>query len=117
LFPLSLTSEAFLLFEPLGSPSLKSLAYVVPFGGDKDVSINIGRSAVCEMNLCDSSISRAQSSMSISGRSIILKDEDSKFGTFVELRRDFFGLQQVSIVCYRYVFSFEFGEKEFKLME
>ena len=50
-------------------------------------SFKIGRAAECDLRIDDISVSRVHSYLTIAGRNFFLHDNESKFGTLVQLLR------------------------------
>lgn len=106
LFPCMIESEGFVMLERVCEKN--SVAYIVPYREGEPICISMGRHETNDLILDDMSISRRHATLHIEERGeIYISDNNSKFGTFVELQRDLYNLQEVNLLSDRFTFSFE----------
>ena len=84
-----------------------STAFVIPLTEGPSRTVTIGRHEDNDLVLNDMSISRRHAVLNIyGGGEIALSDCGSKFGTFVQFRRDLEGCREVSLMKDRFSFDF-----------
>jgi len=107
LFPFSLQSESFLLLETVSQKDL--FCYIAPLKAGEDAELTIGRNEDNDLTMFDSSISRRHAYLEISDGRMDLMNDNSKYGTLLELRRDLLGLKRVILVRDRFVFKLSYS--------
>jgi pSer/pThr/pTyr-binding forkhead associated (FHA) protein len=110
LFPMSMECDSFVMLEKVGERS--PVAFVVPFREGRSVEVRIGRSEENDLILNDMSISRKHAVMRIfAGGEVQISDSNSKFGTFVQLKRNLYNCERMSLVNDRFTFELDIAEK------
>ena len=102
LFPFSLETSKFLLLEKFSKKDM--ISYVAPLK-EEGMELSVGRTDGSDISLCDSSISRKHGSLRVTEQGWIeIRDNKSKYGTFVELQRDLHDLTNLVLAKDRFIF-------------